>query len=150
LARLKFDTNKALKELKELIMDQIDDYIASVDDLQSIRGVYASSDFSDSSREKPYITIYPTDSEIIESGQCMVEKNLIVEVAVFVAGPSEEQNTLDMISYSDCIESMFTDNSETASLFDIKTTGVEYFSRGSTIEKMARIMIEGITRSESR
>lgn len=150
MARLKFDTNKALKELKELIVDQIDDYIASIDDLQSICGVYASSDFSDSSREKPYITIYPTDSEIIESGQCMVEKNLIVEVAVFVAGPSEEQNTLDMISYSDCIESMFTDNSETASLFDIKTTGVEYFSRGSTIEKMARIMIEGITRSESR
>ena len=64
-----------------------------------------------------------------------------MEIAIFVAGPTEEQNTLDMISYVDCLESLLADYPETESLYDILTENAEYFSRGSTIEKMARIMV---------
>jgi hypothetical protein len=150
LSKIKFDTNKSLKELRELIRDHIHEYIADIDGLQGIMGIYTSADYSNSYREKPYITVYPTDSEVEDSGQCLVVKRLVVEIAIFVAGPTEDQNTLDMISYVDCLESLLADYPETESLYDISTENAEYFSRGSTIEKMARIMVECNTHPANR
>ncbi len=147
---LKFDTNAALDELKALVVAELPSYIASVEDLPAVMGVYISQDYSDSRKEKPYINIYPSQAQPSEGGQCMVGKVLTVEISVFVASKDEIKAEKNMISYADCIESLFSDFTETESLFDITGGTSEYWTNASTMEKMASIVIECTTRPASR
>jgi len=147
LPELEIDTNRVLDELATLLATELGGYISEVPGLAQITGIHMSSDYRASGREKPYVAVFPTEAQIIDGGQCVVNKRLVVDVSVFIGGPDEEKNSRDMVSYADCLESFFLHHRETESLFDIEIQGVEYFSRASSIEKMASIMIECTTRS---
>jgi hypothetical protein len=144
---LAIDTNRALDELAALLVTRLGAYVDAVGGLAPLAGIHVTSGYADAGREKPYVAIFPTEARLSDSGQRMSEKRLVVDVSVFVAGNDELDNARDMVSYADCIESVFLDCKETETVFDIEVQGTEYYSRASTMEKMASIMIECTTRS---
>lgn len=150
MAKLKFNTNTALEELRELVLQELPAFIAEVEGLPAITNVYISQDYSDSKKEKPYINIYPSQGQPSEGGQCVVGKVLTIEIAIFVVSRDETLAEKYMINYADCIESLFSEFSSTDSLFDIQVGVSEYWTHASTIEKMASIVIECTTRSATR
>lgn len=147
MAELAIDTNRALDELAVLLAENLGAYVDAVDHLAPLAGIHVTSGYADAGREKPYVALFPTESHLSDSGQRMAEKRLTVDISVFVGGSDEQDNARDMVSYADCIESLFLDFRETATLFDIEVQGTEYYSRASTMEKMASVMIECTTRS---
>ncbi|PKL28550.1 MAG: hypothetical protein CVV46_06130 [Spirochaetae bacterium HGW-Spirochaetae-2] len=136
----RFTTNATLDEIVALIETRIAEHTRP--GLMPFRTVRKNSDYSNSKYERPMVLVFPTSSELDDAGQCVGDDLLGVELAVFVNGPDGEANTNDLIDYADALRSLFLDHDRLENSWDISIGMVEYFSLGSTTEKMASLQLE--------